>query len=393
MFPEIRKAARRLELVARLTETWFMRPRAPTRLVMDVTRRCNLRCETCRTWRVAPGHELSPDEIRATLGRMPRLLWLDVTGGEPFLRADAGEIFDAILDAAPRLRVLHFPTNGWFERRVVDVVRRSVERRSDLDVIVTVSIDGPPAVHDRLRGRAGSFERAIRTFRALRAVDGCDVYVGTTISPFNEDLLDDLGEELRARVPGFRAREWHWNWLQVSEHFFDNAHLADLPPPRRGHLVRDHLARRGLPRGLVDLMELVFLVNLDYVQRGEPAGVTCQALRSAAFLSPEGELYPCHVWKRPLGNVRDHDLRELWFAPETLEARHEAETLACGGCFTPCEAYPALAGAPIQTVRATVRRGLRLVHERRGGGSDGPRKRPLPVVPSVQTGRERGTPA
>ncbi len=354
-------------LIARLMETWVRRPRAPTRLVIDLTRRCNLRCEMCHTWKVDPAHEMSPDEVRAALRQMPDLLWLDLTGGEIFLRADADALFEATLDAAPALKVLHFPTNGWFTRRVVAVCEAVRARRPELALIVTVSIDGPPDVHDRIRGREGSFRRALETYRALCAVPGVDVYLGTTVTPSNRAHLDALEAVLRAELPGFHPRRWHWNWLQVSQHFFANAHLADgtLPPEAPGALVRDHLRRRGAPTSMVELMELMFLVNLDAYRRGERAGIPCQALRSAAFISPEGRVYPCHVWDRPIGDLRERSLDEIWNAPETLRLREEiTERLACGGCFTPCEAYPAIAGAPVQTLAQTARRGLSLLRRR-----------------------------
>jgi MoaA/NifB/PqqE/SkfB family radical SAM enzyme len=350
-------------LIAGLAKTWFRRPDAPTRLVMDVTRRCNLRCRMCSTWKTDPGHELAPDEVRRVLAQMPGLLWLDVTGGEPFLRRDVAALFQAVTASTPALRVLHFQTNGWFRERTREVLDDIVARRPDLDVIVTVSIDGPPDTHDAVRGRAGSFERALATFRELRVRRDCATYVGTTVTPFNADRVEALGALLRREIDDFRDAEWHWNWLQVSGHFFANADLAVLPKVESPDLVRHHLRRRGWPRNLVELMELVFLTNLEFYRRGEPSGIVCQALRSAAFVSPEGDLYPCHVYDRPLGNVLERPVEELWRSAPVLEARRDVEALACGGCFTPCEAYPALAGAPWQTLRMTASRAIRMVAE------------------------------
>src|SRR5262249_48605187 len=154
---------------------------------------------------------------------------------------------------------------------------------------------------------------------------------------------------------------------QISEHFFHNQDLASSPRPPAGSLVRRHIRRRGWPKNLVDAMELAFLINLDFYRRGEPTGIVCQSLRSTAFISPEAELYPGHVYDRRLGTLRERTLHEIWSAPETLRARRDIEELACGGCFTPCEAYPALAGAPVATVRQTGRRALRLLLA--GGGT------------------------
>ena len=189
------------------------------------------------------------------------------------------------------------------------------------------------------------------------------VYLGTTVTPDSADSVDELEAVLKQRIPDFRGDEWHWNWLQISEHFFHNGHLRNLPRPAPGALVRRHIRRRGLPHNLVDAMELAFLVNLDFYQRGEPTGIVCQALRSTAFISPEGDLYPCHVYDRKLGNLRQRSLSDLWHSNDVLTARRDIERLACGGCFTPCEAYPALAGAPVAATAQTGRRAMRLLYD------------------------------
>lgn len=357
------------EVLVRIAETWLRRPHTPNRMVMSVTRRCNLRCVMCNTWRIDKHAELTPAEIGATLAQLPGLTWLDVTGGEPFVRRDLEAVFDAILGATPALRILHFPTNGWFESRTVALCQKIREQRPEVELIVTVSVDGPREVHDRIRGMAGSFDRAIATVRALRSLDGVAVYVGTTVTPENNTHIDGLAAVLAGEIPGFRPNEWHWNWFQESEQFFRNSHLHEWTQREPEDLVRRHVARRGLPRSLVDVMELAFLVNLDAYRRGEPTGVTCQALRSACFVSPEGDVYPCHVYDRPLGNVRNQTFAELWAAPHVREARRDIERLACGGCFTPCEAYPALAGEPVAAVVQTARRAISLVRRWRSEGA------------------------
>lgn len=374
------RLARRVGLIARLTETWFRRPTTPTRLMFDVTRRCNLRCRTCKTYQAGPAPEVTPDEVRRVLTQMPGLFWLDISGGEPFLRRDVAELFAAVLDATPALRVLHFQTNGWFRERTIAVVEMVRARRPEVELIVTVSIDGPPRVHDAVRGVDGSFRRAWNTFRSLRGRDDCAVYAGTTVSPFNVDHVEELGRLLHRDIPGFRSAEWHWNWLQISPHFFGNSDLVGLPAVATRDLVRHHVRRRGLPRNLVEIMELIFLTNLEFYRRGEPAGVICQALRSAAFISPEGDLYPCHVYDRPLGSTLRQPVADLWGSAPVLDARADIERLACGGCFTPCEAYPALAGAPARTIRMTAGRALRLLAEGR--------RAPFAAVPETGAARE-----
>ncbi|HEY0302985.1 MAG TPA: radical SAM protein, partial [Rhizomicrobium sp.] len=236
-------ALQRPGFIARLAETWVHRPAAPTRVVMDVTRRCNLRCTMCNTWKIEAAHEMSVEEVGRILGQMPRLNCLDLTGGELFLRTDAQALLEAAC-AVPSLGVLHFPTNGWFTARIVAAARRIRALRPDVELLITVSIDGPPALHDRIRGREGCFERAIDTFLQLRAIDGLRVYLGTTITADNAEQIDALETTLRQRIDGFQADEWHWNWMQISQHFFQNGHLAETARPAVRALVRRHIRRR-----------------------------------------------------------------------------------------------------------------------------------------------------
>lgn len=362
--PLLPRAARRLALVGRLAETWVHRPPSPTRVVLDVTRRCNLRCRMCHTWKANSEGELTLAELDGLLSALPRLVWLDVTGGEPFVRRDAEALLGLAMQRPPALQVLHFQTNGWATERIVAATAATRARRAGVELIVTVSIDGPPEVHDAMRGRAGSFDRALATLRGLWALPGVETHVGTTLTPDNAHALDELGARLLDAVPGFHARRWHWNWAQVSRHFYGNEHVRAWPRVAGSELLQGLRRRRGRPTGLVELMEQLYLLHLEFVQRGEPSGIPCQALRSTVFVSPEGQLYPCHLYDRPLGSVREHDLATLWASPAVAQARRDIEALACGGCFSACEAYPALAGAPVATVRQTARRALTLWSER-----------------------------
>lgn len=344
---------RRLEMIGRLSETWFRRPPSPTRVVFDVTRRCNLRCSMCRTWERPGTGALTAEEIEGVFRQLPRLTWLDMTGGEPFVRPDIERVLLAGATILRGLTVLHFQTNGWLSERIERITAAVRAAREDVELLVTVSIDGPPDVHDAVRGREGSAQRALETLARLEALPGVEVHVGTTISTQTVGALERTEIMLRGR--GFDLRRWHWNWVQTSAHFFGNADVEPQAVPP-GDLLERHVARRGVPRTMVELMEWIYLVNLDAVARGAPSGVPCQALRSAVFISPEGDLYPCHLYDRPLGNLREHSMARLWHGEPVARARQEIDALACGGCFSACEAYPALAGAPARAAVVTAGR-------------------------------------
>jgi len=77
-----------------------------------VTYRCNAKCYMCNTWQhpTKKGEEFSAELVR----KIPEgLKFINITGGEPFLREDLAEIVDAALDKTQRLVI---STNGYFTK-------------------------------------------------------------------------------------------------------------------------------------------------------------------------------------------------------------------------------------------------------------------------------------
>ena len=117
------RASTALRLARAYGRSWLIRPPGPLRAVIQITRRCNERCGMCRSWAFPTAGEITAPEITRLLRAMPDLVWLDVTGGEPFSRPDIADVWRRVLDDTPSLQVLHFPTNGWFTDRVAAAAR------------------------------------------------------------------------------------------------------------------------------------------------------------------------------------------------------------------------------------------------------------------------------
>ena len=65
----------------------------PLKLNLCLTYWCQYRCETCNIWKRKPSDELTTDELLAFIAANARTEWLDVTGGEIFLRPDFQKLF------------------------------------------------------------------------------------------------------------------------------------------------------------------------------------------------------------------------------------------------------------------------------------------------------------
>jgi len=158
----------------------------PTKLNFVVTKRCASRCVYCDIWKVkdTPGGldgELSLDEVQAVAAANPYFQWIDFTGGEPTDRPDLVSVIQAFARACPDLLLVHFPTNGIATKRI-EQAAMEISQTVRARLVVSVSIDGPPELNDRLRGIRNDFAHAVDTFAVVRRLLGpAHVFVGMTL--------------------------------------------------------------------------------------------------------------------------------------------------------------------------------------------------------------------
>jgi pyruvate-formate lyase-activating enzyme len=154
---------------------------------------CNLRCDYCcvRSSPTAPRRALGLRRVQRIAAEAAELGVGEffVTGGEPFLLPDIGEILTTCTAAAPTTVL----TNGMlFAGRRLESLRRLPRER----VTLQISLDSPtPERHDRHRGK-GTWARAWRGIERARA-EGFRVRLAATV---RDDLeADELGHFLDAQ--------------------------------------------------------------------------------------------------------------------------------------------------------------------------------------------------
>ncbi|HPT17776.1 MAG TPA: PqqD family peptide modification chaperone, partial [Kiritimatiellia bacterium] len=163
---------------------------APRAFDVSLTGRCNLRCGYCFYADEMVGRsDLPParwlEFFRELDGLAVRSLTL--SGGELFLRPDLGSLLDALVAARMRYSIL---TNGTLVTEETVALLQEGRRRVRLDSI-QVSIDGSRAeIHDASRG-VGSFAKALRGLRILKAA-GLPATARVTVNRHNVGDLDDI---------------------------------------------------------------------------------------------------------------------------------------------------------------------------------------------------------
>jgi len=323
----------------------------PYKAILLVTWKCQARCRMCNIWQREKQDELSLDEWRLFFQRNSYLQWLTLSGGEPFLRADVDEIVCSAMDFCPALYCINMPTNALspelVEKKVGQILTLGVPK-----FVLSISLDGPPDIHDKVRGVPGAWRRAMELLQWAKSAEkenrkGFSVVIEHTLQPDSYGRFAEMVELVKQEVPGITATDFMVTMASVSKHYYGNADkdglAGSLKDPqaleaalRHVIAVRDKVASLSL----LNLFSRFFLkMAVQYARSGVPA-MKCCAGRSSVFIDPAGVVYPCNSYTRPLGSLREHDysIEKVFSRNDMAKIYDDIDKFKCGGCWTPCEA-------------------------------------------------------
>ncbi|MCX6709768.1 MAG: radical SAM protein [Candidatus Woesearchaeota archaeon] len=313
----------------------------PYKLTFAVTYRCNSRCKTCNIWKKKPENELSLGEIEKIFSEYPDFDWIDITGGEIFLRNDIAEIAGAIIRKCKNLYILHFPTNGLMPELIVKKTEE-ILRFNPKKLIITVSLDGPKKVHEKIKGIPGGFEKVIKTFSGLRKIRSrnLSVFFGFTISEYNAGMFENTFNAVKKLIPGIRYDDFHINIMHASKHYYGNDN-AEFDREKAVSEVNNFLRHRKKSLNPVFLLERKYLSLVEKYLKTGKTPISCRASSLSCFISPSGIVYPCLIMGCKLGSLRDnnYNLKRILGSRHAEDVFKNIRAGRCPQCWTPCEAY------------------------------------------------------
>jgi len=153
----------------------------PLNITVELTRRCNAKCDYCNHWKEQKQTEHEVADFVAIIKRFNPFS-VTICGGEPFMRRDAMDVIKAVIDA-PGWRYTSIITNGWFlsEDRSQKLIDTGISQ-------INVSLNYPDARQDGDRKLPGLYKK-ISHIVPWMAAKGANVQLNTIIM---NDNLDDI---------------------------------------------------------------------------------------------------------------------------------------------------------------------------------------------------------
>ena len=236
----------------------------PTDASIILTYRCPMKCKMCNIW-FNPTNK--SEEIKASdLRTLPKLKFINLTGGEPFVR-ECYRHTDRIV----------ISTSGWFEDRVVALAKKFP------NIGIRISIEGLSGKNDELRGHTGGFDKGLRTLLTLKEMGLKDIGFGCTVSNNNsKDMLSLYQLSKSLQLKERHPKSWFRAWFNM---------------------------------GLI-----------NYIEGGRRM-LPCEAGSANFFIDPFGDVYPCNgleekYWKKSMGNIHETpDFMTIWESEQAQEVR------------------------------------------------------------------------
>jgi MoaA/NifB/PqqE/SkfB family radical SAM enzyme len=287
----------------RLTEAGLLPEHlaAPLFVLWEITGKCPLDCPYCYNDSPRRVRELDTQALLRVADELigMRVFGVCVTGGEPTARRDLLDLVHLLAASGVPVNMI---TSGWY---------MTPELAGALGTVlsnVTVSLDGSRAdIHDAVRRRRGSFDRAVRAIGLFQEHGLDQVHVSFACTPSNANDLPALVELCRRL--GVRSLRTHP--IAVTGKAGINTTVG-MVPATVYRKVEEFIA--GLPR---DGMLVQWLDPTGHMRLGHALGRVF-GLRITA----EGHLGFSPYLPLVMGNVTEQPIQECWDAGLCMAWRH-----------------------------------------------------------------------
>lgn len=293
--------------------------------------------------------ELTIDEIEKISKHFSRLMELNISGGEPFLRDDLVEALHCFYKNS-NTRLFTIPTNSSNPDRITEFVERMCSLMPLAWFRITLSLSHLGEKNDIIRGRKGSFKEILETSKRLHELkQKCpqlSVGLGVVLTKYNKDDIFDVFDYIDSNIPCDS-----YGFLNIRGNPL-NKDASDVTPKDSQTLMEYLDKKRKSKVKTISFYNKLFLavgivvennVLRTIVEKREI--IPCLAGKRMIVINDIGEVTPCELIDTMvsgnsglmpvLGNLRDYnyDIKNILKLPNTKKLLQFIKTIRCHCSF------------------------------------------------------------
>lgn len=300
----------------------------PVSGTFELTARCNFNCpmcyvHLCKEEIAKRGRELTADQwiSIAQQARDAGMMFALLTGGEPFMRPDFFEIYDAIKEMGIMISI---NTNGSLIKG--DILQRLLDNPP---FRMNISLYGGNS--DTYKNMCGSdsFDQVTGAVRALKNA-GVDIRLNLSLTPYNRDDMERIFELSRELQVHIQCNTYMYPPVRVDG---NTAGIRFTPEKAAQLITKWDKLRLSKDEFIIREKNVLGLCSFDEAQCSieTDEGVTCRAGRSSFWLTWDGRLLPCGMMTEPCAQPLSDGFLQAWEAikEKTKEIRLPEQCLSC----------------------------------------------------------------
>lgn len=273
-----------------------------------VTYRCNARCNMCNRYKKPskPEEELTVETIK----KLPQMYFTNITGGEPFIREDLGDIVRELYKKSDRIVI---STNGFFTDRIIKLCEEFP------NVGIRISIEGLEETNNKIRGLEDGFNKGYTTLKKLVEMNHPDVGFGMTVQDENAKDLVELYKLSNKMNMEFATASLHNSFYFVEAKNI----IKDRPMvAKEFEGLINELLKSNSPKKWFRAYFNHGLINYIY---GQKRLLPCDMAFDTFFIDPYGDVMPCNGTKEKevMGNLNEMDWDTLWNSEQADRVREK----------------------------------------------------------------------
>ncbi|MCL2172360.1 MAG: radical SAM protein [Candidatus Bathyarchaeota archaeon] len=298
-----------------------------------ITKKCNYKCLGCNVWEEQDKNELSTEEIKRGMDILKEagIIELVISGGDPLLRDDIGEI----IDYATERFVTTVYDNG-------SMAAKKIENLRKVD-FVALSIDSlNEKTHDYIKNVPGAWKNAMETVETLQK-ENIKVSISLTISQINLNEIADITNYFTNKDISV------WYALYSYDTTQDPNQLFRIGKSNEEFIIKDKAAMVKLCDTLMEMKKTnkrILITNrilkaIKSLYAEEKRTWNCKALQSFLVVDHLGRIAGCHNHTFA-GSI--FDLPKNWKSEKYNTLREKYKN--CTQCTYLCYIFYSLYGTP-----------------------------------------------
>lgn len=313
----------------------------PEAFTLFLTHRCNLKCSMCGQWGYEgrlkiPAGKKDPEELPVEI--LENFLndvasfkpHITLFGGEPLLYKDKIKLLKKIKDLGLHCLII---TNGTLLK---EIAKELVEMKIDE---ISISIDGPSDLHDRIRGVNGAFKRIIEGVNEINRLKEENkqkipiLNIVCTISHLNFNRLEEMlqiAKDIKANSLNFhhliyideKTYEKHnavfsslfnamsTDWKGFLYNNFDKINIDVLFKQISAIKNRKENFAVNFYPNFKDNEIKRYYTEADFISTSY--STRCLSPWVVAYIYPDGGVCPCLTLGYSAGNIKNESFMKIW---------------------------------------------------------------------------------